>query len=63
MLARFSRSVIASAGRTRDVHPDLQIVLRILAWVTCGFSPPGVHLGSGRDSLPDPIARHEFGAG
>jgi hypothetical protein len=63
MLARFSRSVMDSGGRTRDVHPDLQIVRRILACLTFGFNAPGVHAGSGREYRPHPIARHEFGAG
>jgi hypothetical protein len=55
MLATFSRSLTLSAGRTVDVQPRLQIVSAIVAWVTFGFSAPGVQRGSGREKRPVPI--------
>jgi hypothetical protein len=47
MLARFSRRVIDSDGRTVEVQPPRQIVLLRVAWVTAGFRVPGVQPGSG----------------
>jgi hypothetical protein len=49
MLARFSCSVTLTGGRTVEVHPRLQIVDPIVAWVTWGFNDPGVQRGSGRE--------------
>jgi hypothetical protein len=57
MLAAFSCSVTLSGGRTVSVQPLTQIVLSIVAWVTAGFSAPGVQEGSGLEYNPDPIAR------
>jgi hypothetical protein len=56
MLAAFSCSVMLSGGRTMSVQPVTQIVLSIVAWVTAGFSAPGVQEGSGLEYNPDPIA-------
>src|ERR1700761_5053037 len=63
MLAAFSGSVMSSAGRTVAVQPLMQMVRWIVAWVTCGFSAPGVHAGSGREYKPEPIWWQEPGAG
>jgi hypothetical protein len=63
MLAAFSCSVTLSGGRTVSVQPLTQIVLSIVAWVTAGFSAPGVHEGSGLEYKPDPIARQLPGRG
>ena len=38
-----------TGGRTVEVQPERQIVRPIVAWVTCGFSEPGVQRGSGRE--------------
>lgn len=63
MPACFSGSVMLSRGRTVAVHPLLQIVLELVAWVTCGFSAPGVQCGSGREDRPVPIEWQEPEAG
>jgi hypothetical protein len=63
MLASFSGSVMLSRGRTVDVHPLRQIVRPIVACVTCGFSAPGVHRGSGLEYSPEPSARQDLGCG
>jgi hypothetical protein len=63
MLASFSGSVMLSGGRTVDVHPLRQIVRPIVAWVTRGFSAPGVHRGSGLEYSPEPTAWHDPGGG
>jgi hypothetical protein len=63
MLAAFSRSVMLSGGRTVEVQLGLQIVRAMVAWVTRGFSAPGVQWGSGREERPEPIAWHDPGAG
>jgi hypothetical protein len=55
--------VIASDGRTLEVHPAMQIVEPMLACVTAGFSAPGVQCGSGRRYRPAPVARHMPGEG
>ena len=34
-------------GRIVAVHPDVQIVVLMVAWVTAGLVAPGVHTGSG----------------
>jgi hypothetical protein len=41
------RSVTLLGGRTVADHPDLHTVEAIVAWVTLGFTAPGVHFGSG----------------
>src|SRR6516165_1377254 len=62
MLAAFSCSVMLSGGRTVSVQPSAQIVWLIVASVTAGLSAPGVQAGSGRESMPVPIAWQEPGA-
>jgi hypothetical protein len=47
MAARFTGPVLLAGGRTVAVQPDLQMVEPIVAWVTAGFTEPGVHTGSG----------------
>ena len=51
-----------SGGRIVVVHPDVQIVDPMSAWVTAGLVAPGVHVGSGRTYSPLPRAWHVFGA-
>ena len=40
-----------TGGRTVLVQPTLQIVFRIVPWLTDGFSAPGVRLLIGRTSV------------
>jgi len=47
MLASFSGSVTDTGGRTVEVQPLRQIVEPIVAWVTAGFTAPGVQRRSG----------------
>src|SRR5437763_10511621 len=63
MLARFSRFVIASGGRTVRVEPLRQIVERMGGWCTAGSIAPGVQRGSGLQNSPEPRARQEPGVG
>jgi hypothetical protein len=46
-----------------SVHPDLQIVVAMLAWVTAGLSAPGVHAASGSAPLSRHSAVFVLGAG
>jgi hypothetical protein len=46
MLASFSGSVTLVDGRTLSEYPERQMVAPMVAWVTAGFSAPGVHRGS-----------------
>jgi hypothetical protein len=43
-----SVSVYETGGRTSAVHPDTQIVDRMVAWRTAGFVTPGVRQRLGR---------------
>ena len=47
-LASFSERVIDSGGRTVAVQPERQIVVALVAGLTCGFNAPGVQRASGR---------------
>jgi hypothetical protein len=47
MLASFSRPVTLVDGRMLVEYPLRQIVRWIVAWVTAGFSAPGVQCKSG----------------
>ena len=56
MLARFSRSVIDSDGRTLSLYPARQIVRPRSDWVTAGLIAPGVQTRSGSAYSPCPRA-------
>jgi hypothetical protein len=54
----FKASVNDSDGRIVAVQPETQIVDLMVAWLTAGFSAPGVRVGSGSPGsrCPDEVA-------